>query len=66
MISVGRTTEQSISNSGGCIDDNFLLQVKEKSRRGAMLDFALINKELVVSNVKFKGRLGCSDHEMVA
>ncbi|GAB0183649.1 hypothetical protein GRJ2_000830200 [Grus japonensis] len=50
----------------GCIDDNFLLQVIEKPmRRGAMLDLVLTNKEGLVGNVKVKGSLGCSDHEMV-
>ncbi|GAB0193305.1 hypothetical protein GRJ2_001795800 [Grus japonensis] len=44
-----------------CVDDNFLLQVTEEPRRrGAMLD-----KEVLVGNVKLKGSLGCSDHEMV-
>ncbi|GAB0176076.1 hypothetical protein GRJ2_000072800 [Grus japonensis] len=49
-----------------CIYDNFLLQViEEPTRRGAMLDLILINKEELVGNVKLKGSLGCSDHEMV-
>ena len=49
-----------------CIDDNFLLQVMEEPmRRGAMLDLVLTNKEGLVGNVKLKGSLGCSDHEMV-
>lgn len=30
-----------------------------------MLDLVLTNKEGLVSNVKFEGRLGCSDHEVV-
>nr|XP_047930749.1 nucleoside diphosphate kinase 6 [Anser cygnoides] len=34
-------------------------------RRGALPDFILTNKEGLVENVKLKGRLGCSDHEMV-
>ncbi|GAB0204607.1 mitochondrial enolase superfamily member 1 [Grus japonensis] len=34
-------------------------------RRGAMLDFILTNKEGLVGDVKLKGSLGCSDHEMV-
>ncbi|GAB0182327.1 hypothetical protein GRJ2_000698000 [Grus japonensis] len=34
-------------------------------RRGAMLDLVLTNKEELVRNVKLKGSLGCSDHEMV-
>ncbi|GAB0209462.1 mitochondrial enolase superfamily member 1 [Grus japonensis] len=49
-----------------CIDDNFLLQViEEPTRRGAMLDLLLTNKEGLVGDVKLKGSLGCSDHEMV-
>ncbi|GAB0176082.1 hypothetical protein GRJ2_000073400 [Grus japonensis] len=49
-----------------CIDDNFLLQVNEEpTRRGAMLDLVLNNKEELVGNVKLKGSLGCSNHEMV-
>ncbi|GAB0188096.1 hypothetical protein GRJ2_001274900 [Grus japonensis] len=49
-----------------CIDGNFLLQVIEKpTRRGAMLDLVLINKEELVGNVKLKGSLGCGDDEMV-
>ncbi|GAB0186361.1 hypothetical protein GRJ2_001101400 [Grus japonensis] len=34
-------------------------------RRGAMLDLVLTNKEGLVGNVKLKGNLGCSDHEVV-
>ncbi|GAB0176173.1 calcium-independent phospholipase A2-gamma [Grus japonensis] len=49
-----------------CVDDNFLLQViEELMRRGAMLDLILTNKEGLVGDVKLKGSLGCSDHEMV-
>ncbi|PKU39914.1 rna-directed dna polymerase from mobile element hypothetical protein [Limosa lapponica baueri] len=49
-----------------CIDDNFLLQVvEEPMRRGAVLGLVLTNKEGLVGNVKLKGNLGCSDHEMV-
>ncbi|GAB0193476.1 hypothetical protein GRJ2_001812900 [Grus japonensis] len=49
-----------------CVDDNFLLQViEEPLRRGAMLDLILTNKEGLVGDVKLKGSLGCSDHEMV-
>ncbi|GAB0179229.1 mitochondrial enolase superfamily member 1 [Grus japonensis] len=49
-----------------CVDDNFLLQViEEPTRRGAMLDLVLTNKEGLVGNVKLKGSLGCSDHKMV-
>ncbi|GAB0202999.1 hypothetical protein GRJ2_002765500 [Grus japonensis] len=49
-----------------CVNDNFLLQViEEPMRRGAMLDLILTNKEGLVGDVKLKGSLGCSDHEMV-
>ncbi|GAB0184462.1 hypothetical protein GRJ2_000911500 [Grus japonensis] len=49
-----------------CVDDNLLLQViEEPMRRGAMLDLVLNNKEGLVGDVKLKGSLGCSDHEMV-
>ncbi|GAB0208438.1 hypothetical protein GRJ2_003309500 [Grus japonensis] len=49
-----------------CIDDNFLLQViEEPTRRGAMLDLVLTNKEGLVGDVKLKGSLGCNDHKMV-
>ncbi|GAB0186589.1 hypothetical protein GRJ2_001124200 [Grus japonensis] len=48
------------------IDDNFLFQViEEPTRRGATLDLVLTNKEGLVGNMKLKGSLGCSDHEMV-
>ena len=30
-----------------------------------MLDLVLTNKKRLVGNVKLKGSLGCSDHEMV-
>lgn len=41
-----------------CVDDNFLLQVTEETtRRGAMLDLALNNKEGLVGNVKLNGRV---------
>jgi len=49
-----------------CVKDNYLLQVIEKPmRRGGMLDLVLTNKEGLVGNVKVKGSLGCSDHEMM-
>ncbi|GAB0176996.1 hypothetical protein GRJ2_000164800 [Grus japonensis] len=50
----------------GAVGDNFLLQVIEEStRRGAMLDLVLSNKEGLVGDVKLKGSLGCSDHKMM-
>ena len=49
-----------------CDDDNFLLQViEEPTRRDAMMDLVLTNKEGLVGNAKLKGSLGCSDLEMV-
>ncbi|GAB0193035.1 hypothetical protein GRJ2_001768800 [Grus japonensis] len=39
--------------------------IEKATRRGAMLDFVLTNKEGLVENVKLKGSLGYSDHEMV-
>jgi len=48
------------------IDDNFLMQVvKEPTRRGALLDLVLTDKEGLVEDVKAGGRLGCSDREVV-
>jgi len=48
------------------IDDNFLMQVvEEPTRKDALLDLVLRNKEGPVEDVKVRGRLGCSDHEMV-
>ncbi|XP_062466520.1 uncharacterized protein LOC134159318 [Pezoporus occidentalis] len=49
-----------------CVEDNFLLQViEEPTRRGAMLDLVLTNREGLVGKVMLQGSLGCSDHEMV-
>ncbi|PKU38649.1 glycerol kinase [Limosa lapponica baueri] len=49
-----------------CANDNFLLQmVEEPTRSRPMLDLVLTNKEGLVGNIKLKGTLGCSDHEMV-
>jgi len=49
-----------------CVDDNFLFQgIAEPTRRGVMLDLVLTNKKGLVGNVKVKGGLGCSDHQMV-
>ena len=49
-----------------CVDDNFLFQMaREPLRKGTMLDLVLTNEEGMVSNVKLKGSLSCSDHEMV-
>ncbi|PKU44641.1 dtw domain-containing protein 2 [Limosa lapponica baueri] len=49
-----------------CVNNNFLLQMVEKPmRRGGMLDLGLTNNDGLVGNVKLKGSLGCSDHEIV-
>jgi len=41
------------------VDDNFLMQVVEKpTRKGALLDLVLTNKEELVEDVKAGGRLG--------
>ncbi|PKU47288.1 rna-directed dna polymerase from mobile element jockey-like [Limosa lapponica baueri] len=49
-----------------CTDSNFLLQVtKEPVGRGALLDLILTNKEGFTEDMKVKGSLGFSDHEMV-
>lgn len=34
-------------------------------RKGAMLDLILTNKEKLLENMKVKGNLSCSDHELV-
>lgn len=48
------------------LDDNFLMQrVEEPTRRGALLDLMLTNKEGLVEGAKGEGCLGFSDHEMV-
>jgi len=48
------------------IDDNFLMQVDEEpTRKDALLDLVLTNKEGLEEDVKVGGRLGCSDHEML-
>jgi len=39
--------------------------VEEPTRKGALLDLVLTNKERLVEDVKVGGRLDCSDHEMV-
>jgi len=48
------------------IDDNFLMQVvQEPTKKGALLDLVLTNKEGLVEDVKAGGRLVYRDHEMV-
>jgi len=39
--------------------------LEEPTRKGALLDLVLTNKEGLVEDVKVGSRLGCSDHEMV-
>lgn len=38
---------------------------EEPKRRGTALDLVLTIKEGLVGNVKLKGNVSCSDHEMV-
>jgi len=38
---------------------------KKPTRRGVKLDLVLTNKEGLLKNVRLRGSLGCSDHEMV-
>ncbi|KAK4807164.1 hypothetical protein QYF61_024284 [Mycteria americana] len=49
-----------------CVEDNFLTQlVSEPTREGALLDLLFVNREGLVGDVMFGGRLGHSDHEMI-
>ena len=44
---------------------HLVLQVTEEpTRKVALLDLVLTNKEGLVEDVRVGGRLGCSDHEM--
>lgn len=48
-----------------CTNNNFLTQAIDKSiRRGALLDLLLPNKEELAGDMKIRGSLDCSDHEM--
>ncbi|KAJ7407015.1 glycerol kinase [Pitangus sulphuratus] len=38
--------------------------MEEPTRRSAMLDLVLTNREGLVGNMKHKDSLGCSDHQM--
>ena len=40
--------------------------MEKSTKSDAIRDLVLTNKEGLVGNVKLKGSLGCSDHEMVA
>jgi len=60
------TARQAQSGSFLQSIDNFLMQVvEEPTRKDALLDLVLTNKEGLVEDVKVGGRLGCSEHEMV-
>lgn len=49
-----------------CINNSFILQViKGPTSRDSVLDFVPIIKKELMGNMKLKGILGCSDHEMV-
>ncbi|XP_009697831.1 PREDICTED: sentrin-specific protease 7-like, partial [Cariama cristata] len=56
--------EQIARNIGEENSKRRMIWIEELTRRGAMLDLVLTNKEGLVGNVKLKGNLGCSDHEM--
>ena len=48
------------------LDDNFLVQVlREPTRKGALLDLLLENREGLVGAVAIGSRLSHSDHEVV-
>ena len=67
LISTGKTTE--IAQSRRFLqhtDDNFLAQVEEKpTKMGVLLDLVLTNVKGLVGNVRVRGSLDCSDHDMV-
>ncbi|KAJ7395822.1 hypothetical protein BTVI_151167 [Pitangus sulphuratus] len=60
--SVEKTTQEGTDNLGSSWN---VLITEVPTRSGAMLDLVLTNKEGLVGNMKLKGSLGCSDHEMV-
>lgn len=45
---------------------NFLIPVISGTKRCSLLDLFLTNEEKLVRDVKAKGSLGCSYHELVA
>jgi len=60
------TARQAQSRRSLQSTDNFLRKVvQQPTRKGALLDLVLTNKEGLVEDVKARGRLGCSDHEIV-
>jgi len=49
-----------------CINDIFLCPVTEEpTRRGVILDLVLTKKEELLGNMKIKGSLGYSDHDVM-
>ncbi|GAB0189924.1 protein inscuteable [Grus japonensis] len=59
-------TESAISSLFSLTQEGArLCRIIAKSDRRAILDLVLTNKEGLVGNVKLKGSLGCSNHEMV-
>lgn len=48
-----------------CTDDHVLCKCYRNQPEGAVLDPVLTSKEGLVGNLKLKGNLGCSDHEMM-
>ena len=45
------------------IDDNFLIQVVNRSTRGGvLLDLVLSTVEEIIKDIKIRGSPGCSDH----
>ena len=50
-----------------CVDGNFLMQVMDElMKTGVLLDLVFSSEEGLVRDEKAGGRLGCSDHEVVA
>ena len=48
-----------------CVGDNFRTElVSELTRKGALLDLLIVNREGLVDDVAVRGRLGHSDHEI--
>ena len=48
------------------VADNFFMEaIDEPTRRGALLDLSLTNKEELIRELKADGNLGCSVQELV-